>query len=80
MATAVHLVLLPVPLASLRSTLPVHSVVPGLIAHQMFRRHHGLAFTFVLNGLLLYKLAAFALAPMSGNLLTTPGMVAIFFV
>jgi hypothetical protein len=51
----VHLLLLPVPLAPLRTTLMVHSVVPGLVAFRLMEgRQRGLMLS-VLNTLLAYK-------------------------
>ena len=75
----VHLILLPIPLASLRTTLMIHSVVPGLIAYQMFSQRSSAMLPAVLNGLFLYKFVSFATAPQSGNLLTTVAMLQEFF-
>jgi hypothetical protein len=75
----VQLLLLPIPLASLRATLLVHSVVPGLIAFKMLSgRAHKLLLP-VLNLLLLYKIAAFALADGGANFRPTFSMVGSFF-
>lgn len=59
-AAVVHVLLLPIPLAPLRSTLAVHSVVTGLVAHRMFSRRNRILLQLVLNILLLYKLAGYA--------------------
>jgi hypothetical protein len=78
LAGAVHLVLLPIPLASLRATLIVHSIAPGLIICRMLATSgHRLAMA-VFNVLFAYKVAAFLTAPDSGNLLSTASMVGAF--
>ncbi|MEP7056566.1 MAG: EpsG family protein [Caldimonas sp.] len=73
-----HLVLLPIPLASLRTTLMVHSVVPGLIAYQMLWRKAGVVLLTVLNVFFVYKTVTLIAAPDSGNLLPTVAMVGAF--
>ena len=72
----VHYLLLPIPLASLRTTLMIHSVAPGLIAYMMLSGRTGLLFTVTLHVLLIYKVAAFALAE---PLRSTVAMVSGFF-
>jgi hypothetical protein len=74
----VHVILLPIPLASLRATLLIHSIVPGVMAYQMFAARARAMLPAVLNGLLLYKLSTLALAPQSGNLLPSLSMVETF--
>ena len=74
----VHFALLPIPLASLRTTLMVHSVAPGLVAYRMFGRRAGLALVLVLNVLFLYKVLSFAAAEPSGNLLSAVSMLGAF--
>lgn len=77
---AVHYVLLSIPLASLRSTLIVHSVLPGLIAWQMFaHRAHALR-PLVLGVLLLYKAVGYAVANNGANLRPSVAMLAGFVV
>jgi hypothetical protein len=71
----VHFALLPIPLASLRTTLIVHSVVPGLIAYQMLWRRPGMPMIVVLNVLFAYKVASFAATSDSGNLLSAAAML-----
>ena len=74
-----QVLLLPIPLASLRATLMVHSIVPGLIAYKMLSgRAHRLLLP-VLNILLLYKIAAFALADGGANFRPTLIMVGSLF-
>jgi EpsG family len=75
----IHYVLLSIPLASLRSTLIVHSVLPGLIAWQMFaHRAHALR-PVVLGVLLLYKAVGYAAANNGANLRPSVAMLAGFF-
>ncbi len=71
----VHLVLLPIPLASLRVTLMIHSVIPGLIAYKMLEGRAQRALPVLLNALFAYKMAAFVTAGQSGNLLSTLSML-----
>lgn len=76
---AVHYALLPIPLASLRSTLIVHSLLPGLIAWQMFaHRDHALR-RLMLGVLLLYKAVGYAAANNGANLRSSLAMLAGFF-
>jgi hypothetical protein len=78
LTAAVHYILLPIPLASLRATMVVHSVASGWIAWQMFPyRARGLR-QVVPNLLLLYKVAAFAAAAAASNLRPTMSMLATF--
>jgi hypothetical protein len=77
-AAVVHYILLGIPLASLRTTLMVHSVASGLIAYKMLSGRAGRALTVVLNVLLLYKVAAFATAEQSANLQPTLMMLSRF--
>jgi len=77
-AAVVHFTLLPIPLASLRTTLIVHSVAPGLIAYQMLWRRKGPVLVMVLNVLYLYKILSFMAAEQSGNLLSAPAMLSRF--
>jgi hypothetical protein len=77
---AVHYVLLPIPLASLRTTLIVHSVLPGLIAWQMFAHRARALQPVVLGVLLLYKVVVYAAAPNGANLRPSLTMLAGFFV
>jgi len=75
----VHYLLLPIPLASLRATLMVHSVASGFIVYQMFAgRAHKLLLP-ALNVLLLYKVAAFATAQQGANLRPSIFMFSTFF-
>jgi len=75
---AVHYLLLPIPLASLRVTLMVHSVASGFIAYQMFFSRARRLLSPTLNALLLYKVAAFALATGGSNLRSSSVMVGGF--
>ncbi|MEO7338089.1 MAG: EpsG family protein [Caldimonas sp.] len=77
-AAIVHFALLPIPLASLRTTLMVHGVAPGLIAYQMLWRRSGTTLAVVLNVLLTYKVVSFMTATQSGNLLSSAAMLASF--
>jgi hypothetical protein len=77
--TAVHYVLLPIPLASLRSTLIVHSLLPGLIAWHMFSHRARALQPVVLGVLLLYKVVAYAAAPNGANLRPSLTLLASFF-
>jgi hypothetical protein len=77
-AAVVHYILLGIPLASLRTTLMVHSVASGLIAYKMLSGRAGRALTVVLNVLLLYKVAAFATAEQYANLQPTLMMLSRF--
>lgn len=76
---AVYYILLPIPLASLRTTLMVHSVASGYIAWQMLPPHARGLRQLVPNLLLLYKVAAFALALNGANLRPSVSMLAGFF-
>lgn len=76
LAAVVHVLLLPIPLASLRTTLAVHSVVTGVIAYRIVtERHRGLLLA-VLNVLLLYKLAGFAALDGQAGLMPTLAVLA----
>ena len=77
-AAIVHFQLLPIPLASLRTTLMIHSVLPGLIAYQMLWRRGGPILLAVLNVLFAYKIVTFIAAGQSGNLLSTAAMLSGF--
>jgi len=77
-AAIVHFLLLPIPLASLRTTLMIHSVLPGLIAYQMLWRRGGPLLLAVLNVLFAYKIVTFVAAGQSGNLLSTAAMLSRF--
>jgi hypothetical protein len=79
LTAAVHYLLLPIPLASLRATLIVHSVASGCIAWQMLPHHARGLRQLVPNLLLLYKVAAFALAVGAANLRPSVSMLASFF-
>jgi hypothetical protein len=72
---AIHLILLPIPLASLRTTLMIHSVAPGLVAFKMLEGRAKHILSAVLNVLFVYKMATFATAEQSGNLLSTLSML-----
>jgi hypothetical protein len=77
-AAIVHFLLLPIPLASLRTTLMIHSVLPGLIAYQMLWRRGGPLLLAVLNVFFAYKIVTFVAAEQSGNLLSTAAMLSRF--
>lgn len=79
LTAAVHTVLLPIPLASLRTTLIVHSVASGCIAWQMLPHPARGLRQLVGNLLLLYKGAAFATAVGAANLRPSASMLASFF-
>lgn len=79
MTGAVHYLLLPIPLASLRTTLIVHSVATGYIAWQMFAHRARGMLPVVLNVLLLYKVAAFGFGEGGAYLRPTAVMLASFF-
>jgi hypothetical protein len=74
----VHAILLPIPLASLRATLIVHSVASGVIAWHLFAYRARALLPWVLNALLLYKVAAFAAGLGGANLRPTVTMLAEF--
>jgi hypothetical protein len=76
---AVHFLLLPIPLASLRTTLIVHSVATGYIVWQMFAHRARGLLPLVLNVLLLYKVAALASGEGGAYLRPTALMLASFF-
>jgi hypothetical protein len=79
LTTVVHYLLLPIPLASLRLTLMVHSIASGFIVYQMFAgRAHKLMLP-ACNLLLLYKVAAFTMAQGGANLRPSVLMFAGFF-
>lgn len=73
----VYVMLLPIPLASLRATLMMHSVAPGLIAFKMLELGSRRLLTTVLNGLLGYKILS--LAMQAPNLQSGFGMLSGFF-
>ena len=79
LTAAVHFLLLPIPLVSLRATLMVHSVASGLVAYQMLSGRARRLRMPALNLLLLYKTAAFALAPGGANLRPSLSMAGSFF-
>jgi hypothetical protein len=71
----VQFLLIPIPLASLRATLLIHSIVPGLVAYKMLSgRAHRIRIP-ALNILLFYKIMAFALAENGANLRPTYAMI-----
>jgi|GEM_PF-3149628 len=74
----IHLLLLPIPLASLRVTLMVHSVVPGLVAYKMLARKSRLTMPLVLGALFTYKIVTLTTTENSGNLLSTWSMLTLF--
>lgn len=74
----IHLLLLPIPLASLRVTLMVHSVATGLIVVKMLEGRAQRTLSLALNVLFVYKLIGYAMADKSGNLLSTLSMAATF--
>jgi hypothetical protein len=78
LTAVIHYVLLPIPLASLRSTLIVHSVLPGLIAWQMFAHRAHTLQPLVLCVLLLYKVAGYATALDGANLRPSVALLAGF--
>lgn len=69
--TIVHVLLLPIPLASLRSTLAVHSIATGLVAYKMIAQRHRLLLLTIFNVLLLYKLAGFVTLEGDAGLVST---------
>ena len=77
----VHLILLPIPLVALRTTMLVHSITPGLLVHKMFEGG-GLSVRMlrimVLNLLIVYKIAVYITAGHSGNLFSTLHMLTDF--
>jgi hypothetical protein len=71
----IQFLLIPIPLASLRATLLIHSIVPGLVAYKMLSgRAHRIRIP-ALNILLFYKIMAFALAENGANLRPTYAMI-----
>jgi hypothetical protein len=79
MALVVHLILLPIPLASLRTTLMIHSVAPGLVAYKLASRSARSMLPLLLGVLFVYKILGLATAADSGNLLSTFAMLGGFF-
>jgi hypothetical protein len=79
LAAAVHFILLPIPLASLRTTLIVHSVASGCIAWQMMPSDARGLRQLVPNLLLLYKVAGTALILSGANLRPSLSMLMSFF-
>lgn len=80
-AGVIHLILLPIPLASLRATLMIHSIVPGFLAYKMFDGGGPKARTLlvvVLNLLLVYKILGYMFSENSGNLFSTMHMLTNF--
>jgi hypothetical protein len=78
-----HLLLLSIPLASLRTTLLVHSIIPGLLAYKMFEGGGSTVRNLrmlVLNVLLVYKIFVYLTAEQSGNLFSTMHMLTDFVV
>lgn len=81
-AGIIHLILLPIPLASLRTTLMIHSIVPGLLVYKMFDGGDSKVqklLVLVINFLLIYKITGYLLAENSGNLFSTIHMLMEFF-
>jgi hypothetical protein len=74
----IHFILLPIPLASLRVTLMVHSIAPGLIAYKMMSGKGRAAMPFILGLLFFYKIVTLITAEDSGNLLSTVAMLKQF--
>jgi EpsG family len=69
-AFAIQLMLLPIPLASLRFTLLINSILPGFIAYHLLISYESRLKNLVLNGLLIYKsfILAFSTAYLSFDL------------
>lgn len=79
-AGAVHIILLPIPLLSLRTTLAVHALLPGfLVANMLDGRRAWMTTMAVSNALLVYKVVSFATAEGSGNLLSTIAIAHLLF-
>lgn len=81
-AEGVHLILLPFPLLSLRTTLLVHSILPGVIAGKMLENTGGkirILMPLIFNSLLIYKALIYALDEKSGNLMMTADIIRGFF-
>jgi len=58
-AVVIHYLLLPIPLASLRTTLIVHSVLPGVVAYQLLPEYRAVLIRSVLGVLLIYKVLGY---------------------
>ena len=71
----VQILMLPIPLASLRATLLIHSILPGLLIYRMFAPNARQVMTVVLNLLLCYKIFAYAFAEDGAFLRSTAAMV-----
>src|SRR3546814_17353513 len=67
-AGAVHIILLPIPLLSLRTTLVIHALLPGfLVAQLLDRRQPWMLPMAASNELILYQVVSFASSAGSGN-------------
>lgn len=75
----VQLLMLPIPLASLRGTLLIHSVLPGLLIYRMFAPNARQLMAVVLNLLLWYKIYAYAFAENGAFMRSTGAMVGKLF-
>ena len=75
----IQVLLLPIPLASLRGTLLIHSVLPGLLIYRMFASRSRTLLLLVLNLLLCYKVLAYATSENGEMLLPTALMLGKLF-
>lgn len=75
----VQLLMMPIPLASLRATLLIHAVLPGLLMYRMFAPGARQLLTVVLNLLLFYKVFAYATSDGGALLRSTGSMVGRLF-
>lgn len=75
----VFIVLLPIPLASLRTTLLFHSIAAGVIAFHCFGRKQRPLLVALFNVFLINKLASLAVLPLDGPLTTTFAVLANAF-
>lgn len=78
-AVVVHYLLLPIPLASLRTTLIVHSIVPGLVAYQLLPQYRLGLIRCVLGVLLAYKVLGYIGLRDMQTLLPTFQMILLAF-
>lgn len=79
LAALVHLALLPIPLAPLRTTLLVHSIVPGIVLYHVVTPHRRLLLLVFLNLLLLNKIGAYGGLEGDAGLTSTLGALLAAF-
>jgi len=75
----IQIILIPIPLASLRLTLMIHSIIPGLVAFKILEGRSQRMVLIILNFLFAYKLITITAASDTGGLFYTLSIISNFF-